>query len=62
MFHTNAISVRYKIDKIQTISNDTEIICITDSHLDVNLDNANLNIHKSIEMIGTDLGDVFLLW
>ena len=34
VFHWNARSIRHKIDYLQAISNESSVICITESHLD----------------------------
>ena len=33
VFHWNSRSIRHKFDHLQTISNDSSIICVTESHL-----------------------------
>ena len=37
VFHWNCRSVRHKLDHLQIISNDSSIICVTESHLDENI-------------------------
>jgi hypothetical protein len=37
VFHWNSRSIRHKLDHLQTISNDSSIICVTESHLDENI-------------------------
>ena len=44
IFHWNARSVRNKIEYLQTLSADSSVICITESHLDENVSFENLDI------------------
>jgi hypothetical protein len=37
VFHWNSRSIRHKLDHLQTINNDSSIICVTESHLDENI-------------------------
>ena len=44
IFHLNARSIRNKLDYLQTINNDSSIICITESHLDDRIQNLDIII------------------
>jgi hypothetical protein len=37
VFHWNSRSIRHTLDHLQTISNDSSKICVTESHLDENI-------------------------
>ena len=37
VFHWNSRSIRHKLDHLQTISNDSSIICVTESHKKIRL-------------------------
>ena len=44
VFHWNSRSIRHKLDHLQTISNDSSIICVTESHLDENILTTNIKL------------------
>ena len=42
VFHLNTRSMRHKLDYIESICNEADIICITETHLDLNITNDDI--------------------
>ena len=54
IFHLNARSVRNKLSDIEALADEYEVVCITESHLDENVDNSDLLLEGFSEPIRLD--------
>ena len=50
IFHLNSRSMRQKVDYIESICNEADIICLTETHLDENIKNQEIYIEGYCEM------------
>ena len=54
LFHWNARSLRNKLDYLEDISSDSHIICITETHLDINISSKDIQLSGFMEPFRKD--------